>query len=495
MGAGQTTLGSAARTEKNTLSVRLIISGASGYLLVGVLERALSLVTLPITTRLFSATDFGQLIAINNITAILNLFVGLFFIRSMTPLLAVLPDEGARRDAATTIFWTTVFLSVLSFSAIWLLAPVIGNVLNQPEGFSAILRLALVAVFVVSLGQALHALSRALERHALVFRVQSIALVGQTICVLCLLLIFGWGLASIFWAALAAGLIALLGYVPRLGGWLRGRPNFPHLGRATLMSANLLAVQFGTLLILNCSGLILNYVGRPKEAAAFIIANSAAGIGMLAAFAFDSVWTAHLMRHRNDQEIRRLAVRMFELHSVVFLIAGSAGALFAHEIFIVIVGPRFVPSYALVPPLIGCYALYSCARNFTQGIQLRARPRRSALIGCASAVLFLGIGIPAAYHFGAYGLLGAMATALFVHLVLSHIESFKTLPIRYPWEPHAALWCGTSAIVLILSYRDPTWSNAAFKVLALAAIAFIAIGRLLLAARGASISTDQPAKE
>ena len=144
---------------------------------------------------------------------------------------------------------------------------------------------------------------------------------------------------------------------------------------------------------------------------------------MLAAFAFDSVWTAHVMRRRNDQEIRQLAMRMFELHSVVFLIAGSAGALFAHEIFLVIVGPQFVPAYALVPPLIGCYALYSCARNFTQGIQLRARPRRSALIGFTATVLFLGIGIPAAYRFGAYGLLGAMATAFFIHLVLSHTQA------------------------------------------------------------------------
>lgn len=112
---------------------------------------------------------------------------------------------------------------------------------------------------------------------------------------------------------------------------------------------------------------------------------------MLAAFAFDSVWTAHVMRRRNDQEIRQLAMRMFELHSVVFLIAGSAGALFAHEIFMVLVGPQFVPAYALVPPLMGCYALYSCARNFTQGIQLRARPRRSALTGLQPQSCFSGL--------------------------------------------------------------------------------------------------------
>lgn len=477
------------------MSVRLIVAGASGYLLVGVLERAMGLVTLPVTTRLFDAADFGQLIAINNITALLNLSVGLFFIRAMTPLLAVLPDDGARRDAATTIFWTNAGLNVLGFSAIWLLAPWIGNVLNQPDGFSAFLRLALAATFAVSLGQSLHALSRAIERHALIFQVQSIALVGQTICVFSLLLIFRWGLASIFWAILAAGVIAIACYLPRLARWLCGRLNTHHLGLATHMGANLLAVQFGALLILNCAGLILNYVGRPEEAAIFVIANGAAGIGMLAAFAFDNVWTAYLMRRHNDREIRQLALRMFELHSVAFLIAGSAGALFAHEIFMVIVGPRFVHAYALVPPLIGCYALYSCARNFTQGIQLRARPRRSALIGCMTAVLFFGIGIPASYRFGAHGLLAAMAAAFLLYLVLSHIESFKTLPIRYPWEVHGALWAGAATVVYFLSYGEPSLTLAALKVFGLAAIAFAAIARLLFAKRTASILTEPPAKD
>jgi O-antigen/teichoic acid export membrane protein len=460
------------------VSVRNIVSGVTGYMLVGALERALSLAILPITTRLFAPTDFAQLIAINNITAILNLFVGLFLVRGMTPVVAALPDEAVRRDAVTSIVWATAGLCVVSFSAVWLLAPAIGHALNQPEGFAALLRLALAAMFVATLGQTMMALSRTLERHALVVKVQVLALVGQAIVMLHLLLNLRWGLASVFWATFMAGAIALLGYLAWLVGWLRGRPTTRHLRSATLMGAHLLALNIGALLMLNSAGLILNYVGRPDEAAAFGIASAVASIGMLAAIAFDSVWTAHIMRRRNDPEVQQLAVRMFDLHSAVFLVASAAGALFAHEIFMVIVGPRFVPAYALVPPLIGCYALFSFARNFGQGLLLQAQPRRSAWIGLATAALFFAIGVPAAYGFGAYGLLGAMTTAFVAFLITVQIESFRAFPISYPWRTHAALWGGAGVVIHLMAYREPSWTTAAFKAAALSCIAFVAFVRL-----------------
>lgn len=455
-----------------------ILASISGYLLVGLLERALSVAILPITTRLFSATDFAALIAINNVTALINLVAVFFFIRSLTPTVASLCDEDERRNMATTIFWITVAIGVLSFSAVWAMAPKIGEILKQPKDFSSLLRIAVAAAFSASLGQALLALSRALERHRLSLVVQVLAIFTQAAVMLYLLLILRLGIEALFWASLAWGIIILAGHLPWLGHYLLGRATAQHLRRATVMSAHLLALQIGTLLVLNCSGLILNYVGRPDDAALFGIASGAASLGLIAALAFDSVWTAHFLRRRNEPDIHQAATRMFEVHSAVLLVGSAAGCLFAREIFTVIVGPRFVDAYALMPPLIGCIVLFSFIRNFGQGLLLQARPYRSAWMGCATAAVYLAIGVPAAGHFGAYGLIGAMAAALFILLVCSQLESFRMIPIRYPWGLHAALWIGAGILPALLAFSELSWSSFALKVAVLVAVSTVAAIRI-----------------
>ncbi len=439
------------------------MTAAAGYLLVAALERALSLVIMPITTRLFSHADFAQLIAINNVSTLLNLVVGLFLVRGLPAVMAAQPDDRARRDAATTIFLGTGALGAGVLAVMWPLAPAIGAWLNQPEGFAGLFRLALAAMFVVLMGQCLQATARSLERHALAIGVQSVALVVQAGCVLALLLVTQFGLISIFWAGLGAGVTALVGYLLRLGGLITGKPQISHLARAGKVSTHLLALKFGALVILNCAGLILNWAGRPDEAAAFSIAAGAAGIGTLACFAFDSAWTPHLLRRAADPAFAATARRMFEHFSAAFLLGGASGALFAHEVFAVLVGPRFVRSYKLVPPLIGAYALFAFANNFAQGILLDARPQRFAWIGLATAAAFLAMALPAVLTYGAYGLIAAMALAFALMTALAQMASHATLPISYPWAKHAAIWAIASLLVGWAAYLPLGWGTVAVK--------------------------------
>jgi hypothetical protein len=313
------------------MSARRVISAAAGYILVVVLERALSIVTMPITTRLLAPVDFAQLIAINNITSLLNNFVCLFLARALPAVLSAQPNDGARRDAATTIMIGTVLLGAVTLAAMWPLAGWIGQLIGQPGSFPALLRLALVATVVILLGQTMLATARSLERHRLAIVVQSTALVLQTVVVLSLLLLVREGVASLFWAALAGGIVVIAGYLPQLSRWFLGRPSVRHLRRAAQVSSHLLALNLGALVTLNSAGLILNWAGRPEEAAAFNIATGAAALGMLAAYSFDNVWTPYVLHRRADVELPAIARRVFNLHSAGFLLGAALGALFAHE--------------------------------------------------------------------------------------------------------------------------------------------------------------------
>lgn len=469
------------------MSARFVLSAAVAYSLIGIVERGLALLTMPITTRIFTPDDVAQLVAIANVTTLLAHIGAMLFMRGLAPALARQPDEPARRQLAASVVWATLVVGLATIGVAWAMAPSIAAILKQPPAFVPLLHLGLAAMLAVTLSVTLMVLARSIESHRLAVAVQAAALVVQATLLLGLLLVAGWGISSVLWASLASGLLAIACYIVALGPrWLTAPPDGTRLREALVLSLHLAALQFAPLVMLNCSGIILNGLGRPVEAAHLSIAAGAAGVALLSAASFEGVWTAYVLRRRDEPGLRDLARRIFDAHSAAFLVVGAAGSLFAHEVFAVLVGPRFVEAYRFVPPLIGCYALLSFAQGFGQGIQMGDRPWRFAWIGLITAAVYLMLGIPAASASGAWGLLAAMALALVLMIVLTQRHSAAELPIVYPWTRHALLWALGAALTAGGAYLPLGWTSAAIKLAILLVIALVALAAARLGLRDAA---------
>ena len=468
------------------MSARFVLSAAAAYSLIGIVERGLALLTMPITTRIFTSDDVAQLVAIANVTTLLAHIGAMLFMRGLAPALARQPDDTARRQLSSSVFWATIVAGLATVTAAGFMASPIATLLKQPPEFVPLLHLGLAAMLSVTVGVTLMVLARSIESHRLAVTVQALALVVQASLLLGLLLIARWGVSSVLWASFAAALLAIACYAAALGPtWLTAAPSGPRLREALVLSLHLAALQLAPLVMLNCSGIILNALGRPEEAAYLSIAAGAAGVALLSAASFEGVWTAYVLRRRGDPELPGLALRIFDAHSAAFLVAGAAGSLFAHEVFAVLVGPRFVEAYRYVPPLIGCYALLSLAQGFGQGIQMGDRPWRFAWIGLATAAVYLALGIPAAHAFGAPGLLAAMALALVLMIILTQHHSAAELPIAYPWARHAVWWVLACAVTAVGAYLPLGWMSAAIKLVILLAVAVAALAAARLSLREA----------
>ncbi|MFV0296689.1 MAG: lipopolysaccharide biosynthesis protein [Hyphomicrobiaceae bacterium] len=457
------------------MSVRLVMSAAAGYALVGALERSLSLVIMPITTRLFAPIEFSQLIAINNFTSLLNLTVGLFFVRGLPALLAAQDDEWGQRDAATTVFAATTVLGVFIISLGWWVAPLLGAFLNQPPTFPGLMRLAVCAIVMLLLGQSLNATARSLEHHKAAVTAMFTAFLVQAGSVFSLLLIFREGLASIYLAQIAGAVTMFAVLFMSHHHWISGRPKRSQLAKSALLSSQILSLNIGALVILNSAGLILNWAEQPREAALFGVATGAASVGMIGSVAFNGAWTPYVLRRAKDPTLPDTARRTFTLFSVAFLVAGAMGALFAHEVFSVLVGDAFLHAYRLVPPLIGCYALFAFANCFGQGILLRDNPHKFAWIGLATAAVFLLVAVPAVHSFGAFGITLAMACSFSVMIACMQVAAHVALPIGYPWGRHAILWGVASIPVGLAAYLPMGWSTVAVKLAVLAGLVAVAV--------------------
>ena len=70
-------------------------------------------------------------------------------------------------------------------------------------------------------------------------------------------------------------------------------------------------------------------------------------------------------------QVEQVFLRVFSLYSAMLLLAASGLALFAHEVFLIFIGPQFREAYRLVPFLTFAYCIFSFGYCFSQGILVR----------------------------------------------------------------------------------------------------------------------------
>jgi O-antigen/teichoic acid export membrane protein len=73
----------------------------------------------------------------------------------------------------------------------------------------------------------------------------------------------------------------------------------------------------------------------------------------------------------DDPKVEQVLLRVFSLYSAMLLLAASGLALFAHEVFLIFIGPQFREAYRLVPFLTFAYCIFYFGYCFSQGILVR----------------------------------------------------------------------------------------------------------------------------
>ena len=66
------------------MSVRFVLGASASYAAVLVADRLAGLLTLPVTTRTFSAADYGAILFLSNVSALASLVIEVDFCRRAT---------------------------------------------------------------------------------------------------------------------------------------------------------------------------------------------------------------------------------------------------------------------------------------------------------------------------------------------------------------------------------------------------------------------------
>ena len=447
-----------------------IARASTAYLAVTAAETVATLLTVPVMTRHLSPTDYGLMLLITNIAAGVNLLFGFTLAQALPALWAGAASIDRRKATATTLLWA---IAALSGSVYVLVAATgSGNALVAP----APVALAATASFLLALGLCLASLVRLEERPRLFATVQISALAIQTCLLLYLLVVRGGGLASLYAAMFAAGLMTAATYGFALRHLLLARFEWPILGEAVRIGARMLPWQLANLLAANSAGILLVRSGHVDQAGLFAVAAGAVAIFVSVSNSFINAWTPYVLLRHAEPDLRAMQLKVFAVYSSGLLVMAAALSLFAQDIFAIYLGSSFREAYHFVPPLVGAYSLFCFANAFSQGLQAKQGMEAYTWIGAASAAAFAATGLALIGRFGGYGLIVAMAAAFLTMLVLLQRASERLLPVGYPWLRHGLMWLAAIGVVAAIYGVGGTWRGEAVKVVAMLVVCGLPFG-------------------
>lgn len=453
------------------MSAKFIFGSSAAYLAVTIADNTSRLMLLPWMTRILTPSDYGVMFLIGNGAALINLLFGFSLAQALPTLFSNAISRKSQRAVSTTIILSVgSILSVLYLTTI-LLSREISVFFFHTPSYQRVIALGAVSAFLNACSLCLIIIVRLTERHRMYPVIQLPALILQVGLIGWFIVSGSLSIESQYIATAIAGFLTTAAYLVALRHWLTGRVELQALLVASRIGMQILPWQIATLLATSSAAFFLTRSGHIDESGLFLVASGAAGLLVVASSSFENVWTPFVLLRKDKPDIANIQIRIFSLYSSTLLMAASGLCLFAHELFVVLVGPAFRSGYLFIPGLVIAYCLFCFVNGFAQGLQARRRTVHYAWIGTVAAAVFLATAFSLTGRFGVWAIIGAMIGSFIVMLVALQLVSARYMPVAYPWVRHSLMWFAAACIVACVFPLGLGWSSLAAKALALTCIA------------------------
>lgn len=452
------------------MSARFVFGSSMSYLTVTIATAATSLLLISIMTRALSRADYGVMLLIANGSSIINLLFGFTLAHALPTLFSSAATAERRRSLYTTILISVAAALVIPYATIIVFSEEISSFFVGTVDYGVAVALGALWSFLNACTLCLALVARMNERHVLYMAVQLPALVLQTVLIVYLLKFVSLGLAGFYIATAIAAVFAMVLYSFALRRWITGSFDSEQLASAARVGTQMLPWQFATILLGNSAAFFLTRGGHLDQAGLFSIAVGAAGLLSAISNSIESVWTPFVLKRKDQVDLVPMQLRIFSLFSSGLLIAASLVSLFAHEIFLVLVGPAFLEGYRLVPALSLVFCIAAFANCFSQGLQARLRTIHYSWIGLVITVVFLVTTLGMVGDFGAFGVVAGMGAGFLSMLILLQLMSGRFMPVPYPWMRHGLMWLCAIALVASTYQLDANLKGLAVKFASIVAI-------------------------
>ena len=440
--------------------IRSLARHTAVYGIGDVLGRAVSVLLLPLYTRMLSTEDNGVLILTFAFIPFCAVFYAMGIHQALIRRLSTGggPDLQARRFS--TAFWTILSVSLLLSALLWAAAAPLSRLLLSSAAYTDVFRMVSVVIFLDALGETFFTLCRAQQRSAVyawVRLTQHTLQIGLTIF---LIAGMGYGLRAVFWSNIASSAFAFLALLPV--AWPNLRRVYDFCAIRDLLGFGLPFVPSTVAVLLTELSdrfLVKFYVGL-EGAGIYGVAYKFGLPVLLVVRALRLAWAPAVLAVPDPQEARALCARVTTYFAVVAAFLVLCIAIFAREMILLVTGanaPTYLAGQGVVPLVALAYLCNGLYVLLTAGVYAEGRARvLPGIVGAGAAVnivlnvlLLPRIGFMAAAWntLAAYGLMA----------LLLYLSMRRSYPVPFEYRRLAKVAIAGAVIYLTaLSYAHDT---------------------------------------
>lgn len=410
--------------------LRRVVRDSAIYGVAQVLVRGLSIVLLPLFTRVLSPTEYGVLDILTVFASLASVAVALEITQGMARSLADASDEGDKAGYTSTAFWFAAS-AYGAFGALALLtAPWVSNLLLGSPAYALVVRVATIAIcangmFSVAQNQLRWQLQPArYSLSSVVYTSVSLTLA------LVLVVALHWGVSGIL-----AGQIGGAAVGTGLAIWFaRGRYrrllDREKLREMLRFSLPLVPSGIGVFATLYVDRIAIKHLMTLADVGVFGVAYRLAGVVTLLLLGVQAALTPLVFTRYRDPDTPSQLARIFRYFCVLALMLCLGLTLFAPEILAFFAAPEYGAGAAVVPLLAPAMLLLGMY-IFAPGLDLARRT------GVVAAINLLVGALNAALNFALiprFGIRGAATATLVSAAVLFGV--YMAFSQRHYFVPH-----------------------------------------------------------
>jgi O-antigen/teichoic acid export membrane protein len=437
-------------------------------------NRAVSLVMLPIYTRYLTPADYGVLQLVEMTVDLVAILFGSHLGAGIFRLYQKTDDPSERKSVVSTALGVVTLAYAVAGAVAFLSAPWLAQVVFGSRDRAELVRLASLTLGVQGLVLVPLSYLQLMKRPGSYVATNSAKLLIQLTMNIVLVVFLGMGPRGVLIGNLLANVVlatALSAMVLRDVGPRMSRS----VARALLrFGAPFIATQLASFVVTHGDRFFLQRHGGETSVGIYALGYQ---FGVLLArigySPFAAAWepTRFEVASRPDRD--QIYSRTF-LYLNIYLCTLAIGvSLFAGDLLRVIAAPAFHPAGMLVPLLALAYVFYGWTGFLNLGILMRERTELVTAATWVAAAVAVGGYVALIPPFGRFGAAIATVAAYAVRAGTVYVFAQRTWPVRYDWRPVIRLLLVTVAVGAVgaIASRAPLLLSLTLHVALLGAYA------------------------
>jgi O-antigen/teichoic acid export membrane protein len=424
------------------------------YGIAGTIGRFISIFLIPLYTRAFSPTDYGQIAILTAFTTLLNTFIVLGLDSASGRWYYDSNDAARRRRVIASWFWTQSAVGwMVAALGIALAAPIATVLLKSSGPASAqLVALAVLTVPLSTFGKVIGNWLRYQRRPWLAtgyFTASSLLTIGAVVL---FVLVWKQGVAGLFLGQIVSAALTGVAAVAIMWKWLAPRGFSKHLTREMVaFGLPLVPAAVAAWVTASADRFILRGFVPTAEIGIYSIgASLAAGIALLTS-AFQLAWGPFAYSIIDDPQSNRVYGKVLSIYSLVTCAIGTALSLFAPLLLRLLTTPDYYEAASTVPWLVFAYVAMGATYIVALGSTIVKKS------GFVAASIFIGAAVNTALNFiliPRIGRDGAAIATFAAYLTATVYLYFASQRVyRIPYRPVDAIAClGLSWLLIAVDY-------------------------------------------